>query len=123
MSTLKTTAEERAAWWDRVRGAYGGVNRHPELPFQSLDEAERCLSDLDCTLTENASLTKLLFERAERITELETMTQHLADALARCSNDFARLAALDRIIDEKHDKIETILAQVEARRQKKGKPS
>jgi DNA repair exonuclease SbcCD ATPase subunit len=158
MSATKTTAEERAAWRDRLRGAYGGVNRHPELPFQSLDEAERCLDDLDSALARNDELAAALMEAegiinaspavqqamgrfhdglakrrnvelasenarlTERITKLDAMVQRLGAALVRCSNDFLKLAELDRTIDENENKIETILAQLEARRQKR-KPS
>jgi predicted nuclease with TOPRIM domain len=112
MSAIKTTAEERAAWRDRLRGAYGGVNRHPELPFQSLDEAERCLDDLDSALARNDEL-------AERITELEAMVQRLGAALVRCSDDFLKLADADKKWDEE---VETMLSQLEARLAEK-KPS
>jgi chromosome segregation ATPase len=137
MSATKTTAEERAAWRDRLRGAYGGVNRHPELPFQSLDEAERCLDDLDSALSRNDELdvelgrfklgateriNELVAEnakQAERITELDAMIQRLGAALVRCSDDFLKLADADKKWDEE---VETMLSQLEARLAEK-KPS
>lgn len=69
-----------------------------------------------------ADLADGLTKTVARLDELDTMVQRLGNALLRCTDDFLKLADLDKTIAENDDKIEIILAQIEAHRQK-GKPS